>query len=152
MSFSIVADDILSLKSRSQILFGRIFSMKSRISLSGSSDSFAIDLKGDCVIEEGNAFIPNVKFSIDDYYFYLAILSSNMFDTLLSIYSKQIMSGYDLGKIQIKNIPIPNVHLQDIRTSDEYHRLVEYGKELSNGNQYIKHVIEDVVRYYYPNY
>ena len=117
----------------------------------GSSDSFTIDLKGDCVIEEGNAFTPNKKFNADDYYFYLSVLSSNTFDILLSIYSKQIMSGYDLGKIQIKDIPMPNVHLRGVRTSEVYCRLVELGKELINGNQYVKHVIGDIVKILYPN-
>jgi hypothetical protein len=117
----------------------------------GNSDSFAIDTTRNCVVEEGNAFIPNKKININDYYFYLSIFSSNLFDTLLSIYSKQIMSGYDLGKIQIKNIPIPNVHLPDVKESDQYTRLVELGKELENGNFYVKHAISDVLKTYYPS-
>ena len=117
----------------------------------GNSDSFAIDTKGNCIIEEGNAFIPYRKLDVNDYYFYLAIFSSALFDTLLSIYSKPIMYGYDLGKIQIKKIPVPNVYLQHIKESEPYYRLVELGKELSNGNSYVKHAIGDVVKLYYPN-
>jgi hypothetical protein len=118
----------------------------------GNSDSFAIDTTEDCVVEEGNAFIlPARKFDKDDYYFYLSVFSSNIFDILLSIFSKQIMVGYDLGKIQIKNIPIPNVLLHDIKKSDPYIRLVELGKELERGNSYVKHAIGDVVKTYYPN-
>jgi type I restriction-modification system DNA methylase subunit len=116
----------------------------------GNSDSFAVDESGNCVIEEGNAFIPKKALKQDDYYFYLAVLSSTIFDLLLSIYSKQLMSGFDLGKVQIKNIPVPDVHLQDIRNSAPYFRLVELGKELANGNPYVKHAIGDVVRDYYP--
>jgi hypothetical protein len=62
------------------------------------------------------------------------------------------MSGYDLGKIQIKDIPIPNVHLSTVRESDAYYRLVELGKELGNGNPYVKHAINDIVKLYYPKY
>ncbi|MDR1895994.1 MAG: N-6 DNA methylase, partial [Prevotellaceae bacterium] len=65
----------------------------------GKSDSFAIDESGDFVVERGCAWIPNEKFDIDDYYFYLACFSSDIFDFLLSIYSKQLAGGnwYDLG-------------------------------------------------------
>jgi type I restriction-modification system DNA methylase subunit len=119
----------------------------------GNSDSFAIDITGNCVVEEGNAFIPVRKFDNDDYYFYLACFSSNVFDLLLSIYSKQLAGGiwYDLGAKYIKNIPMPNVHLQDVKESDPYRRLVELGKELERGNAYVKHAIGDVVKTYYPN-
>jgi len=119
----------------------------------GNSDSFAIDTKGYCVIEEGNAFIPNIKLSIDDYYFYLSVFSSNIFDNLLSIYSKQLAGGdwYDLGAKYTNNIPIPNVDLEDIRESEQYYRLVELGNELAIGNAYVKHAIGDVVKLYYPN-
>jgi hypothetical protein len=116
----------------------------------GNSDSFAMDESGNCVIEEGNAFLPKKSFDLDDYYFYLAVFSSNIFDLLLSIYSKQLMSGFDLGKVQIKNIPVPDVHLQEARQSANYFRLAELGKELTNGNSYVKHAIGDVVRDYYP--
>jgi methylase of polypeptide subunit release factors len=119
----------------------------------GNSDSFAIDAAGNCVVEEGNAFIPVRKFNKDDYFFYLSVFSSNIFDILLSIYTKQLAGGnwYDLGAKYTKNIPIPNVHLQDVKESDPYLRLVELGKELERGNAYVKHAIGDVVKTYYPN-
>ncbi|MDO8928859.1 MAG: N-6 DNA methylase, partial [Bacteroidota bacterium] len=117
----------------------------------GNSNSFAFDKKGHCVVEEGNAFIPKKEFKTSDYYFYLAYFSSNVFDTLLSIYSKPIMSGYDLGKIQIKNIPIPNVHKNDLQHNDAYLKLSELGKELDNGNSFVKPVIDDILKsYFYP--
>lgn len=119
----------------------------------GNSNSFAFDRKGDCVIEEGNAFIPKKEFEISDYYFYLACFSSNIFDTLLSIYSKPIMSGFDLGKIQIKNIPIPNVHKNELKLNEAYFKLAELGKELEEGNSFVKPVIDDILKsYFYPNY
>jgi type I restriction-modification system DNA methylase subunit len=119
----------------------------------GKSDSFAFDKNGDFVVERGCAWIPKKEFNVDDYYFYLAYFSSNIFDLLLSIYSKQLAGGnwYDLGAKYTKNIPIPNVHLQDVKESDPYCRLVALGKELERGNAYVKHAIGDVVKTYYPN-
>jgi hypothetical protein len=119
----------------------------------GNSDSFAIDISEKCIIEEGNAFIPKQKFNAEDYYFYLAVFSSSIFDVLLSIYSKQLAGGnwYDLGAKYIKNIPVPNVHLLETRKSEPYYRLVELGKELGNGNFYVKHAIGDILKIYYPN-
>ncbi|MCZ2084555.1 MAG: N-6 DNA methylase [Flavobacteriales bacterium] len=119
----------------------------------GNSNSFAFDTKGDCVIEEGNAFIPKKEFDTLDYYFYLACFSSNIFDILLSIYSKPIMSGFDIGKIQIKNIPIPNVHKNNLKLNEAYFKLAELGKELEKGNSFVKPVIDDILKsYFYPNY
>lgn len=119
----------------------------------GSSNSFGFDQKGNCVIEEGNAFIPKKDFQTSDYYFYLACFSSNIFDLLLSIYSKPIMSGYDLGKIQIKNIPIPNIHKNNLRENGAYLKLSELGKELVSGNSFVKPIIDDILKsYFYPNY
>ena len=118
----------------------------------GNSNSFAFDKQGDCIIEEGNAFIPKKDFKLNDFYFYLACFSSNIFDVLLSVYSKPIMSGYDLGKIQIKNIPVPNIHKDNLQESGVYLKLVELGKELESGNSFIKPVIDDILKsYFYPN-
>ena len=117
----------------------------------GKSDSFAIDIKGDFVVERGNCWMPKKDFNIDDYYFYLALLSSKMFDTLLSIYSKPIMSGYYLGKVYTKDIPIPNVHLANVKESEGYRKLVEFARELERGNAYVKQVIDEVLNiYFYP--
>jgi len=119
----------------------------------GKSDSFAIDKSGKFVVERGYAWMPKKKFVIDDYYYYLSIFSSDIFDFLLSIYSKQLAGGhwYDLGAKYTKNIPIPNIYLPNERESERYFRLVELGKELENGNLFVKHAIKDVVKTYYPN-
>ena len=118
----------------------------------GNSGSFTIDTIGDFVVERGCAWIPKKIIKKEDYYFYLSILSSNIFDFLLSIYSKQLAGGnwYDLGAKYINNIPIPNVNLNDIRTLKQYSGLVELGKELLGGNPYLKQAITDIVRYFYP--
>lgn len=119
----------------------------------GTSNSFGFDKKGNSVIEEGNAFIPKKEFETSDYYFYLACFSSKVFDILLSIHSKPIMAGFDLGKIQIKNIPIPNIHKNNLRQNEAYLKLSELGKELENGNSFVKPVIDDILKsYFYPNF
>jgi type I restriction-modification system DNA methylase subunit len=116
----------------------------------GKSDSFAIDKTGSFVAERGCAWIPKKTFAnTDDYYFYLSVFSSDTFDFLLSIYSKQIQAGYYLGQVYTKNIPIPNVFFQGIRESETYNRLVELGKELEAGNQYVTHSINDSIKIYY---
>ena len=118
----------------------------------GKSGSFALDSKGEFVVERGNAWIPKKKFSEKDYYFYLAVFSSSFFDKLLSIYSKELLSGYDLGKKYTKNIPIPNVHIDEVKNSEGYQRLVEIGKELSEGNMYTKSISDNILeKYFYPN-
>jgi len=119
----------------------------------GKSDSFAFDKEGSFVVERGNAWIPKKSFDeFDDYYFYLAVLSSSFFDKLLSIYSKQLLSAWDLGKMYTKEIPIPNVHSTEVKNSNAYRHLVEIGKELSNGNSYVKTTASEVLlKYFYPN-
>lgn len=121
----------------------------------GNSNSFGFDIKGECVIEEGNAFIPKKEFLKNDYYFYLACFSSTIFDNLLSIFSKQLAGGkwYDLGQKNIKSIPIPNVHKNNLRENSAYLKLSEMGIELEQGNSFVKPVIDDILKsYFYPNY
>jgi len=116
----------------------------------GKSDSFAFDKEGNFVVERGCAWIPKKAITLDDYYLYLAVFSSNIFDFLLSIYSKPIMSGYYLGKVYVQDIPIPNISLSEIKNSYTYQRLVELGKELANGNSYVKYAIDDTLEFFYP--
>lgn len=117
----------------------------------GKSDSFAFDNVGDFVVERGNAWIPKKNFTIDDYYFYLACFSSDLFNSLLSIYSKPLLSGYYLGQVYTKDIPVPNVHLKSVKESIAYSKLVELGKDLENGNNFVIQVIDDVLKkYFYP--
>ncbi len=71
---------------------------------------------------------------------------------LLSIYSKELAGGkwYDLGKKSTKNIPIPNVNLDDIRKGNSYGKMVMLGKRLHDGDNYVKAVINDVASLFYP--
>lgn len=118
----------------------------------GKSDSFAFDKEGVFVVERGNAWVPKKEFNQNDYYFYLALFSSSFFNKLLSIYSKQLLSGWDLGKKHTKDIPIPNIHLEEVRSSFAYNKLVEIGIELSEGNNYVKSMSDEIlIKYFYPN-
>ncbi len=120
----------------------------------GRSDSFAFDKNGEFVVERGNAWIPKKDFENDFYYFYLALFSSSFFNKLLSVYSKQLAGGkwYDLGKKHTKYIPIPNIHSLEVIESIGYFKLVEIGKELSNGTTSLKTILDEVlIKYFYPN-
>lgn len=119
----------------------------------GKSDSFAFDKNGEYVVERGNGWIPKKEFLTEDYYFYLSVFSSSIFDILLSIFSKQLAGGnwYDLGAKYTSNIPIPNVHSILVKDNLAYQKLVELGMELSNGNSYVKEVIDNVLKKsFYP--
>ena len=119
----------------------------------GKSDSFAFDKSGEFVVERGNAWIPKKEFKNDFYYFYLALFSSSFFNKLLSVYSKQLAGGkwYDLGRKYTKEIPIPNVHSLEVQESIGFNKLVEIGKELSNGNSSVILIADKILtKYYYP--
>ena len=102
-------------------------------------------------MERGYAWIPKKKFETDDYYFYLAVFSSSIFDTLLSIYSKQLAGGnwYDLGAKYTSDIPLPDV-TRIIKDETNYLKLVYLGKELEKGNSSAFYSINDTVRNLYP--
>lgn len=118
----------------------------------GNSSSFAIDNEGNYVVERGYSWQPRKKMDNEDYYFYLALFSSPFFDKLLSIYSKQLAGGrwYDLGKKYTKEIPIPNVHISEVKDNVAYYNMIKLGKRLSEGDSYVKAILDDYVAYYYP--
>ena len=110
----------------------------------GKSGSFAFDKDGKFVVERGMGWIPKRKVEDTDfYYFYLAVFSSPFFDTLLSIYSKQLAGGkwWDLGQKFTKNIPIPYLS-SGAKELSAFHELVEYGKEISSGEIYNLEIID----------
>lgn len=118
----------------------------------GNSSSFALDVKGNCVVERGYAWQPRKEFDKNDYYFYLALFSSPFFNRLLSIYTKQLAGGkwYDFSKKYTKDIPIPNVHLIEVKNSPAYDKMINLGKRLSEGDSYVKAILDDIVVFYYP--
>ncbi|MFC2328486.1 class I SAM-dependent DNA methyltransferase [Prevotella nigrescens] len=113
----------------------------------GSSSSFAI-LHVPEVIEEGNAFEFKKQYVEDDKYFYLALFSSHIFDVLLSIYAKPLLSGFDLGKTNIKDIPVPDA--KKLRDTEFYMNLVECGKLYAEGKVYTLDRISTLASYFYP--
>ena len=100
---------------------------------SGDIHCFAIAPTG-IVVEEGNVFLfRNERYCEEDKYFYLAFFSSTVFHRMLSIYARPLKAGFDLGKVQIKDIPIVDVAQPGIRETVEYRALVNYGKEYAEG-------------------
>lgn len=117
----------------------------------GDSTSFAIASE-EFVIKDGNAFLFNSEDVVrSDYYFYLAYFSSSTFEHLLSIYARTLMKGYDLGKRNIKDIPIVDVTMNpSIRSSYVYQRLVELAKMYSEGMPVSKDKFGMLVDSFYP--
>ncbi|MBN8622696.1 MAG: N-6 DNA methylase [Flavobacteriales bacterium] len=118
----------------------------------GNSSSFAFDYQGKYIVERGYSWKAKKQFSIDDYYFYLALFSSPFFDKLLSIYSKELAGGkwYELGKMHTKEIPVPNVLDENVKSSSLYIKMVELGRRLSEGDFYVKAILDDIVSFFYP--
>lgn len=114
----------------------------------GSKGSFVFDEKGEMVIERGNGWIPKKEFkNIDYYYFYLSIFNSSFFEELLSIYSKQLAGGkwYDLGKKHTSNIPIPEI-TEELENSSIFEKLVNFGKQISNGEMNYFEIIDEYLK------
>lgn len=99
----------------------------------GNTKSFSLDIKGDCVIERGYAWIPKKEFKLLDYFFYLAVFSSSIFEKTLSIYTRQLAGGswYDFAAKSTNSIPIPDVHSPGFRDTKIYNDLVSLGQVIS---------------------
>lgn len=96
----------------------------------GKAGSFAFDKKGEFVVERGMAWISrNKEIPSEFYYFYIAILNSRYFNSLLQIYARQLAGGdlYNLEGKYVRNIPLPVMETLDEQTIDV---LVSYGKKI----------------------
>ncbi len=114
----------------------------------GHSGSFAFDLKGEFVVQNGNAWIPKKEFKNKTYYyFYLSVFNSHFFEELLSIYSKQLAGGkwYDLGRKYTANIPIPEI-TEELESSFVFEKLVQFGKQISSGELFYFEIIDDYLK------
>lgn len=120
----------------------------------GNASSFAFDSTGKYAIERGNAWLPKKNFEVEHYYFYLAFFSSNFFNKLLSIYSKQLAgaNSYDLGSKYTSNIPIPNIFNKKVKDSDAYRILINIGEEIAEGRLYSKITLDEVIELYFYNF
>lgn len=115
----------------------------------GKAGSFAYDKKGEYVVERGMAWIPRVRnISSDFYYFYIAILNSRYFNSLLQIYARQLAGGdlYNLEGKYVRNIPLPVISTLDDQTIEV---LVSYGKNIcKDGSRNIEGLTNIVLKLY----
>lgn len=115
----------------------------------GGAHSFALAPAG-CVVTEGNLYhFLKTDYWNDDLYFYLTLFSSSLFQRLLSIYARPLMSGYDLGNTQIKDIPIVNVLHPGVRESEAYRELVQMGKKYTEGYSAMRDSFDKYVMGFY---
>lgn len=115
----------------------------------GGAHSFALAPAG-CVVTEGNSYqFLKTDYWNEDVYFYLAFFSSSLFQRLLSIYARPLMSGYDLGNAQIKDIPIVNVMQPGIRESSAYRELVQLGMKYSEGFSALRDSFDQYIMEFY---
>lgn len=93
----------------------------------GKAGSFAFDKKGEYVVERGMAWIPKGAVQSDFYYFYIAILNSRYFNSLLQIYARQLAGGdlYNLEGKYVRNIPLPVMGAIDEQLQE---LLISFGK------------------------
>lgn len=111
----------------------------------GNSKSFAVSKHG-CVVQDGNDFtFRSSNYTEEDYYFYLSVFSSSTFEKLLSIYSRRILSGYDLGQISIKDIPLIDKAQIFGYQMESYDKLVKFGKAMSEGRLFSQSAIDECV-------
>ena len=96
----------------------------------GKAGSFAYDRKGDFVVERGMAWVSRDRnVPSEFYYFYMAVLNSRYFNSLLQIYARQLAGGdlYNLEGKYVRNIPLPVIETIDEQTISV---LVGYGKKI----------------------
>lgn len=115
----------------------------------GNSSNFSIDESGRFVVERGLAWLPkDYQMPRDNLYAYLAILSSEYFNTLLAIYSKQLAGGnwFNLKKKFVDQIPLPRFSDNEDYTLQ---LLIGYGKKIANGVRFDYYKCEHLVRGFY---
>lgn len=106
----------------------------------GKAGYFAYDIRGEYVVERGNAWIikqekiKNIHIIEDDLNFaYLALFCSSFFNDLLAIYSKQIAGGqYYLGGKFVNSVPIPDFTEADMNAC--FIPLIDLGKKISESS------------------
>lgn len=114
----------------------------------GKSGSFAFDDTGDFVVERGLVWIPkNSDFDTDDYYRYIALMNSPFFDSLLELFSNELIGGvYNLETKYIKNIPLPLFGQMQRDLSELFY---DFGRQMSNGKLVKVDFLDKLVRSVY---
>lgn len=130
----------------------RVWQYRSRVKLVstefGRAGSFAFDQSGEYVVERGLGWLPKKEVANSDfYYFYLAILNSKYFNSLLQIYARQLAGGdfYNLEGKYVRNIPLPVMDAMDETTRNV---LVNFGvivnKKGSSGIEGLSTIVRKV--------
>ncbi len=115
----------------------------------GKAGSFAFDQRGEYVVERGMGWLPvKENPSTDFYYFYLAILNSKYFNSLLQIYARQLAGGefYNLEGKFVDDIPLPVIEAMDEATVK---LLVDYGMSISKKGSSSVEGLSTIVRKVY---
>lgn len=128
-----------------------LFSKKVRLVSTefGNSSNFTIDSSAQFVVERGLAWIPkDESMTTDKLYAYLAILSSEYFNVLLAIYSKQLAGGswFNLEKKFVDMIPLPRFTSDDEVTLK---MLSDYGRKIVSGIRFDYYKCEKLIRSLY---
>lgn len=115
----------------------------------GGIGSFGIDYKGDFVVERGLAWDSKFEmFGLDLFFMYLSVFSSEYFNKLLALYSRQLAGGefYNLEAKYVKNIPLPNLSLLD----DDYKELlIDNGRRISSNGLTSSSIVENIIKWIY---
>lgn len=115
----------------------------------GRSGSFAIDYRGEFVVERG--FSWNLK-DTDDSQFrkfaeaYLAIFNSGYMNNLLSMYADQLAGGdiYKLGLASVRMIPMPDLHREEF--SNYITTLRAFSLAMSEGEYWDEEELDECVK------
>lgn len=115
----------------------------------GSSGSFGVDSEGIFVVERGLEWSPKIHMeNLDVYYLYLSIFSSNFFNQLLALYSKQLAGGefYNLEAKFVNNIPLPNLTKLDTK----YRKILyDNGRYISSVGVVDNKMVESIIMHIY---
>lgn len=101
----------------------------------GHAGNFGFDSEGIFVVERGSGwfFVDKERFSKEDYFGYLSIFNSRLFDRLLLLYSKQLAAWFNLEAQFISDIPLPDLSRIDKEYRD---KLIYWGHQIVEQQPY----------------
>lgn len=125
----------------------------------GSAGSFAWDERGRYAIVQGHGWLPTDQyrdaFTQRTALAYLALLNSDLFETLVRAKSTHLAGGQaDLSKRYVKDLPLPNLFGESgpVQAIGElFSSLVKIGKSMSGGRDYSHSLLEDTVQLVYEH-
>ena len=101
----------------------------------GHRGAFAFDARGEYAVVQGNAWLwkGSRDLSIEEWFGYLAVLNSPIFEAVIDYFSWQTQGGqYELAKRFVGNAPLPDMTLLAKR---EKKRLAEHGRDIHEGKR-----------------